>query len=292
MRLSEKSAKNAAAHGTIQPEEIARFSALAEEWWNPHGAMRPLHRLNPIRLAYIQQRIASHYGAKKKLYSVSVGKRRMPFRKKQAGMGHSCLFYEPFSAFRRNRSISVLDMGCGAGLVSENLARMGFDVTGVDASADLIAAAQAHRQQSGVKVAYKVGTVEGLATQKPRYDVVLALEILEHVANPALFVAAASRLLKPGGVCIFSTLNRTAKSLGLAIIAAEYLLQWLPVGTHDWRKCIKPSELAAWASAAGLQVDAITGLTYHPLRGCFALCPHDVAVNYFMVASNTNGLKD
>jgi 2-polyprenyl-6-hydroxyphenyl methylase/3-demethylubiquinone-9 3-methyltransferase len=230
---------------TVNTEEIRRFSALAATWWEADGAMRPLHMLNPARLEYINQRIKANFGKVKP---------------------------------------RILDLGCGAGLVTEPLAEKGFDVTGVDASADVIEAAKAHAATKNIAVKYQHGTAEELVKKKNTFDVVLALEIIEHTANPAAFVQLCRRLLKPNGVVIFSTLNRTPKSFALGIVAAEYVVGWVPRGTHDWRAFLKPSELANMAEEAGLTVQNICGLTYHPRGDHFALKADDVSVNYFMTA--------
>lgn len=254
---------------TVNAGEIRRFSALAQQWWDPHGPMAPLHKLNPTRLIYLQQQIEKHF----------------PDSKPAA--------------------LSVLDIGCGAGLVSENLAALGYAVTGVDASEALIQAAALHAQNKQhispppysrapysreggnediVNPCYRVADVETLAQEKKRFDIVLALEVIEHVDNPQAFLASCAALIEPGGLLMLSTLNRSAKGFLLGIVGAEFVLRWLPAGTHDWRKFVKPSELAAWLQAEKLTVRDITGLSYNPLSDSFSLNPGDVGVNYFMAA--------
>lgn len=248
--MTQKARKKAAAADTssINPDEIGRFAALAESWWDEAGPMAPLHRMNPVRLAYITAQIAAHGCNKKKT--------------------------------------RILDIGCGAGLVSEPLAKAGFNVLGVDASPDLVAAATRHAESlpDGQRPSYRAASLEKLVEDKQRFDVVLALEILEHVKNPQAFVQLCRAVLAPGGLVLFSTLNRSPKGFLFGIVGAEYVLRWVPRGTHDWRAFIKPSELTHWAEEAGLTVSDITGLAYSPLAARFYLSPHDVGVNYFVAA--------
>ena len=236
---------------SIDPTEIARFSRHAEDWWNPEGALRPLHKLNPSRLEYIRDQICTHFSRK-------------------AG-GRDAL-----------KGLSILDIGCGGGLLTEPLARLGAQVTGLDASAQAIQTAQQHAAQSGLPITYHTGSAEDFARGQARFDVITALEILEHVGDRDALMQSLSHLLKPGGVVILSTLNRDAKSYLLGIVAAEYVLRWVPRGTHDWRKFIRPSELAAQAGQVGLEATDITGLTYDPLNDVFRLRKEKVAVNYLM----------
>jgi 2-polyprenyl-6-hydroxyphenyl methylase/3-demethylubiquinone-9 3-methyltransferase len=236
-----------AAHSrTINEDEVSRFSALAASWWNPHGPMAPLHRLNPVRLDYVRGQISRHFGAK---------------------------------AFTNLR---LLDVGCGAGLMSEAAAKLGLQVTGVDASAELIEAAHEHARQSGVSITYQQGETGALVKNGKTFDVVLALEVIEHVENPAQFVDDLAKLVTPGGLLILSTLNRSAKGFLLGIVGAEYVLRWLPAGTHDWRKFVKPSELAAQVEEKGLAVTDIMGLCYSPFTRRFYLDARDVEVNYLL----------
>ena len=244
---------------SIDSAEIARFSRHAEDWWNPQGALRPLHKLNPARLEYVRDQVCGHFSRKTGVRDALKG-------------------------------LSVLDIGCGGGLLCEPMARLGAAVTGLDASAEAIEAARIHAEKAELAITYASGSVEDFA-QTPnrndviRYDVITALEILEHVADIDVFLKGAARLLKPNGILLLSTVNRTAKSYLLGIVAAEYILRWVPRGTHDWRKFIRPSELAIYLQKAGLDVADITGMTYAPLNDTFHLRQGgDVAVNYLMAA--------
>ncbi|MDR3448415.1 MAG: bifunctional 2-polyprenyl-6-hydroxyphenol methylase/3-demethylubiquinol 3-O-methyltransferase UbiG [Alphaproteobacteria bacterium] len=241
---------------SIDKDEIAQFSAHAGDWWNPDGAMRPLHRLNPTRLEYIRDQVCRHFG------------RKMAARDSLAGL-------------------ATLDIGCGGGILCEPLARMGATVTGLDASAEAIDAARVHAAQSGLGVTYISGSAEDFAQGKKKFDVITVLEILEHVADMDSLLNAVAALLKPNGIVILSTVNRNAKSFLLGIVAAEYLLKWVPRGTHDWRKFVKPSELAAHLGKAGLQVSDITGMRFDPLNATFHLRRNDASVNYLMSAVAT-----
>lgn len=244
-------AKRKTVNTTVNDAEISRFSALAGQWWNPSGPMAPLHKLNPVRLDYIKSKITEH--------------------------------------FKDPKHITILDMGCAAGLVSEPLAQWGapkkISVTGIDASEQLIEAAKHHAKENGVAVTYRTSDVDVLVAAKETYDVVLALEIIEHVDEQAHFVKQAATLLKENGLMIFSTLNRSPKGFLLGIIGAEYILRWLPRGTHDWRQFVKPSELSGWLSAAGMNTDEIVGLCYNPLSGTFSINAADVDVNYIITAT-------
>jgi 2-polyprenyl-6-hydroxyphenyl methylase/3-demethylubiquinone-9 3-methyltransferase len=238
---------------SIDPAEIARFSSHASDWWNPDGALRPLHKLNPARLEYIRNRVCGHFG------------RDLANRDSLKGL-------------------SVLDVGCGGGLLCEPMARMGAVVTGLDASAEAIEAARAHAAQSGLGINYVCGSAEEMAAS-PLYDVITALEIVEHVADIGSLLRAVAALLKPEGIVLLSTVNRTPKSFLLGIVAAEYVLNWVPRGTHDWRKFIKPSELDAHLRAAGLETVDITGMAYDVLNDSFHLQEGRAAVNYLMAAT-------
>jgi 2-polyprenyl-6-hydroxyphenyl methylase/3-demethylubiquinone-9 3-methyltransferase len=237
---------------TIDTAEVERFGAIAPEWWNENGAFRPLHRLNPARIAYVRDRLAAHFGRDIKT--------RMPF----AGL-------------------TLLDIGCGGGLMSEPLARLGFTVTGIDADATALEVARAHASAQDLGIDYQDAAAEDLAGKR-RFDAVLALEIVEHAADPALFIATAATLVKPGGAFVASTLNRTPQAYATAIIGAEYILRWLPRGTHEYRKFRKPSELARDARAAGLTVEDLSGLAYDPLRGRWHL-GNDLKINYLLFAT-------
>ena len=240
---------------SIADDEIAQFSHHAGDWWNPEGAFRPLHRLNPVRLRYICDQIAAHRGA--------------------GGTAHK----------QKLKGLHILDVGCGGGLLAEPLARLGAQVTGLDASEEAIKVARRHAEDMQLAVDYRAGSVEDLARGKTRYDVVTALEIIEHVADLDSFIKAVAGLVKPGGLVILSTLNRTPKSFALGIVAAEYLLNWAPRGTHQWRKFVRPSELVQRLDANGLCASDLTGVVYSPARGAFELCKDDVSVNYMMTAT-------
>ncbi len=235
--------------GTVDSDEIARFSAMAAEWWDPTGKFRPLHAFNPVRLAYIRDTLCRRLGR------------------------------NPETA-RALEGVSVLDIGCGGGLLAEPIARMGADVLGIDASERNVKTAAAHAAETGAVLTYRFATAEALAAEPRRFDAVLAMEVLEHVADVDLFLASCAALLNPGGVLFFATLNRTVKSYALAIVGAEYLLRWLPRGTHDWRKFLRPSEIASGVRAHGLSVRELTGLTYNPITDTFRLNQRDLDVNY------------
>lgn len=238
---------------SIDPAEIAKFEAMAAEWWDPKGKFRPLHLMNPLRLDYIATQVA-----------VEFGRDRRDLR--------------PFQGLR------ILDIGCGGGLVAEPMARLGAEVVGADAAEANIAVARVHADQQGLAVDYRATTAEALADGGEVFDVVLALEIVEHVADPAAFIATCQRLVRPGGLVILSTLNRTARSFGAAILGAEWIMRWLPRGTHDWNRFITPDELAAKAHAAGLVVVDRRGMVFNPLTFGWRLSDRDLSVNYIMTA--------
>ncbi|GGF00165.1 ubiquinone biosynthesis O-methyltransferase [Aliidongia dinghuensis] len=240
------------ASSSVDPDEVARFAAIAEAWWDPNGKFRPLHKFNPTRLAYVRDRLAAHFG------------RDVTHR-------------APFQGLR------LLDIGCGGGLVAEPMARLGFAVTGVDATERNIAVASAHAAEQELAIDYRFATAEDLVAQGMSFDAVLALEVIEHVADPEAFLLSVGRLVKPGGLVVVATLNRTAKAFGLAILGAEYVLGWLPRGTHTWSKFLKPSEVAAGLRHAGLTLQDLTGVTYNPLADKWHLGP-DTSVNYLMTA--------
>ena len=238
---------------SIEPEEVEQFSRIAEQWWDPRGKFKPLHQINPVRLRYLREHIVRHFG-------------------------------KDAASTAALEGITLLDMGCGGGLIAEPMARMGAAVTGIDASEKNIKTAALHAEQSGVKVDYRTGTAESLSAAGEQFDVVLALEIIEHVADPAAFVASCASLVKEGGLLVMSTINRTAKSMLFAKIGAEYVLRMLPVGTHDWRKFVKPDEMAAAMTQNGLSVTAMDGMVLRPLSRQWGIEPNDLAVNYLMVA--------
>lgn len=238
--------------GTADPAELDRFAREAGAWWDLDGSFAALHRLNPTRLGFIRSELLTHFGV-------------------DAGL------LRPFAGR------SLLDIGCGGGLVAEPMARLGFSVTGIDAEREAVGIAQAHTATSGLAIDYRVGTAEGLAAEGKDFDVVLALEVIEHVADLDLFLESVGRLARPGGAFIAATLNRTARSFALAILGAEYLLRWLPRGTHDWRRFLRPSEFILGLRRAGLQTTAIAGLSYD-WRGEWAESG-DLSVNYMLMAA-------
>lgn len=238
---------------SIASDEINRFSEHAEDWWNPDGAFKPLHRLNPLRVGYVRDQACAHFGRK-------------------ADSRHSL------------KDLRILDVGCGGGLLTEPLARLGGDVTGIDASAETIAVARRHAKAMHLAIDYRISSVEELAKKKDRYDLITALEIIEHVADVDSFMVALAKLLKPGGLLVMSTLNRTPKSFLLGIVAAEYVLGWIPRGTHDWKKFIRPSELVEQLEENNLKPTDLTGMIFNPLRGEFVLSKNDLDVNYLVTA--------
>lgn len=248
---------NAAKPSTIDADEVAQFSAIAEQWWDERGKFAPLHRMNPTRLAYIRERIESHFGR---------------------------LTGPDSESATPLKNLAVLDVGSGGGLICEPLARLGASVTGIDASAKNIGVAQTHAEEVGVTIDYRATTAEALADTGTQYDVVLALEIIEHVADIALFYDALTALVKPGGLIILSTMNRTAKAFAMAIVGAEYVLRWLPRGTHDWNKFVKPSEMAESLTKRGFETPTPMGIIFSPLSGKFSLNTNDLDVNYLLSA--------
>ncbi|HZB90673.1 MAG TPA: bifunctional 2-polyprenyl-6-hydroxyphenol methylase/3-demethylubiquinol 3-O-methyltransferase UbiG [Stellaceae bacterium] len=241
---------------TVDREEVERFTRIARAWWEPEGEFRALHKLNPVRLGFIRDRLAAHFG-------------------------RDARAMRPFAGLR------LLDIGCGGGLVSEPLARLGFAVTGIDAGEAMLEVARGHAAASGVAVDYRRGTAEDLAAGGERFDAVLALEVVEHVAAPELFLAAAARLVRPGGALVAATINRTPKAFLFAIVGAEYLLRWLPRGTHQWDKFLRPSELAAGLRPGGVVVKELSGLAYNPLADRWSLTA-DLDVNYMLFAVKPN----
>jgi 2-polyprenyl-6-hydroxyphenyl methylase/3-demethylubiquinone-9 3-methyltransferase len=234
--------------GTASAEEIARFSAMADAWWDPNGKFRPLHRLNPVRIAYVKDCVTGHFG-------------RDPHAP------------HPFE------NLELLDVGCGGGLLSEPMARLGASVTGIDAGEKTIRVAEIHARRQNLNIDYRCALPEDLVREDRTFDVVLNMEVVEHVADLDAFLEASAGLLKPGGAMVVATLNRTLKSLALAKIGAEYVLRWLPVGTHDWRKFVRPSELATGLRRHRVDVLDLKGMTFNPLTDKWSLT-RDVDVNY------------
>lgn len=245
-------AKNAKTRrSTVDPDEISHFSRDSSHWWDENGPFAPLHRLNPVRMKFIRDAIADHY---------------------HLGTG----------TMTPLKGLKILDIGCGGGVVSEPLARMGATVTGIDADEVAIGVAQKHAKDSGLAIDYRAQSTDSM---KGQFDVVLALEIVEHVASVDKFVDEVVGLCKPGGLVIFSTLNRTPKSFALGIVAAEYILRWVPTGTHNWKKFVRPSELASALRHAGATPINVKGMRLHPLKNEFEIVENDLDVNYFMVAT-------
>jgi len=239
-------------HGsTVDPAEVERFARIADEWWDPRGKFAPLHQLNPVRLGFIRDRAAAHW-------------QRDP------------LSDSPL------RGLSVLDIGCGGGLICEPMARLGGQVIGIDAATRNIATARLHAAGQNLTIDYRETTAEAIAESGQRFDVVLALEIVEHVSDVDLFLKAIGTLAKPGGLVFLSTLNRTAKAWALAIAGAEYVLRWLPRGTHDWRKFLKPSEVVRGLRSGGVEAQEIVGVVYSPLSRAWSLNKRDLDVNYML----------
>jgi 2-polyprenyl-6-hydroxyphenyl methylase/3-demethylubiquinone-9 3-methyltransferase len=238
---------------TVDRHDVERFAAQSADWWDPWGSFRPLHQINPARLDFIRGQLVAH------------------FRRDARS-----LF--PFTG------LSLADIGCGGGLVAEPMTRLGFAVTGIDAGAEAIAAARAHAEASGLAIDYRVADVDALSAAGGAFDAVLALEIVEHVADRDGFFAGLGRLVKPGGIFIGATLNRTARSFALAIIGAEYVLRWLAPGTHDWQRFVRPSEFVLGLRRAGLASTHLAGLGYDWPSGEWTLCD-DLSVNYMLVAT-------
>lgn len=236
---------------TVDPDEIRHFAKDSAKWWDEDGPFAPIHRINPVRLDYLKSIICTYYGRDVKSLSAL-------------------------------KDLSLLDAGCGGGLVCEPMARMGADVMGIDADAVAINAAKAHAARSSLAVNYICGDIDGL---KQKFDIVLALEIVEHVADVDKFVQDCVDCCRPGGLIVFSTLNKTLKSMALAKIAAEYILRWVPPGTHDWKKFIRPSGLAAALRRAGANPVDIKGLVFNPLKNEFTISDSDLDVNYFIAAT-------
>jgi 2-polyprenyl-6-hydroxyphenyl methylase/3-demethylubiquinone-9 3-methyltransferase len=239
---------------SINSGEIAKFEAMAAEWWDPKGKFRPLHMLNPCRLDYIIAQIAAEFG-----------------RDRRAA--------RPFDGLR------LLDIGCGGGLLCEPMARLGAEVVGADAAERNIPVAELHAEQSGLDIDYRHTTAEALVEAGEAFDVVLNMEVVEHVADPPAYITACARLLKPGGLMITSTINRNPKSFVMAIVGAEYVMRWLPKGTHDWRSFVTPDELYTMLRDAGLDPVDRKGFVFNPLSWSWSLSARDLSVNYVTAAT-------
>ncbi|ETX15043.1 3-demethylubiquinone-9 3-methyltransferase [Roseivivax halodurans JCM 10272] len=241
---------------SVDPSEVAKFEAMAADWWDPNGSTAPLHAMNPCRLDYIVAQICGEFDR-----DIRVGR--------------------PFEG------LSVLDVGCGGGLLSEPLARLGARVTGVDAAAKNVEIARAHARDAGMEIDYRAVTAESLLAEGAAFDVVLGMEIVEHVADPATFLRSLGALARPGGLVVVSTLNRTARSFAAAIVGAEWVMRWLPRGTHDWSKFVSPEDLAGMMREAGLDPVDRKGMVPDPLRGQWRLSDRDLSVNYVMTGVRT-----
>lgn len=237
---------------SLDRDEVARFDALADRWWDPDGPMKPLHRFNPARVALFRDAAAARFG-------------RDP------------------SAMRPLAGLTLLDVGCGAGVLAEPLARLGAEVTGIDPAADLIPVARVHAEDAGLDIAYRVAAAEQLLAEGASFDVVVASEVVEHVNDAPGFIATLAGLVRPGGLVLLSTINRTWLAHALVIVGAEYVLRWLPRGTHDYDRFVTPAELAAAARAAGLEPEAPKGIRYDPLKDRWRTSG-DVSVNYALAA--------
>ncbi len=248
MTAAARPRESAPAERTVDADEVARFDALAARWWRADGPMRALHRLNPTRVRFVRERVAARLGRDPEAEAPLAG-------------------------------LDLIDVGCGAGLLAEPMARLGARVTGLDAAAENIRVAAAHAEAGGLDIDYRRTDVETLAREGARYDVVLTMEVVEHVADLGAFLDACCALLRPGGAMFLATLNRTPQSFALAIVGAEYLLRWLPRGTHDWRRFVRPGELAAHLRRGGVSLRELVGVRYSPLADDWSTSD-DLSVNY------------
>lgn len=238
---------------TLDPAEIARFERMAAEWWDANGKFRPLHQLGPARLTFIRDEILRHFG-------------------------------RPAGGLRPLTGLSLLDIGCGGGLISEPLARLGAKATGLDPGTENIEVARRHAEGQGLAIDYRVGTAEAVVAAGESFDVVCCLEVVEHVPDVAAFLATCGRLVRPGGLMLLSTINRTLKAYMLAIVGAEYVLRWLPVGTHQWDRFVTPEELGKHLASAGMDAPHFKGMTYNPLADTWTL-GDDTDVNYLAASA-------
>lgn len=237
---------------TIDAAEVARFDAMARTWWDPKGPMAVLHKFNPVRLGFVKDLACERFGRDPK-------------------------------SLRALEGLALVDIGCGGGVLSEPLARLGAEVTGLDPAPTNIAVARAHAERGGLAIDYRETTIESLVAEGRRFDIVLAMEVVEHVADVEAFVAACCAAVKPGGLLVMATLNRTLKSYALAIVGAEYVLRWLPRGTHDWEKFVTPEELEAAIARNGLELGESTGVAYNPFTDRWS-ASRDMDVNYMLAA--------
>jgi 2-polyprenyl-6-hydroxyphenyl methylase/3-demethylubiquinone-9 3-methyltransferase len=244
---------NEKAHfSTVDPGEVARFAALADDWWNLSGKMAPLHKFNPVRLAFIRDQACAQFSRDAKRLDCLAG-------------------------------LSVLDIGCGGGIVAEPLARLRAQVTAIDPAAENVAAAKLHSEKNGLAIDYRAATIEEIVESGAAFDVVIASEVVEHVTNVDLFIGHAAKAVKPGGLLVVTTINRTLKSFALAIVGAEYLLRWLPVGTHSWNKFVTPGEIDRAIESSGLEVVEESGIIYDLMHDRW-IASSDMDVNYMLAA--------
>jgi 2-polyprenyl-6-hydroxyphenyl methylase/3-demethylubiquinone-9 3-methyltransferase len=241
------------ARSSIDPAEVERFSKIAAEWWDPRGKFAPLHKFNPVRLAFIRDEALARFGRD--------GRARRPFE-----------------------GLRLLDIGCGGGLLSEPMTRLGFTVVGVDASERNIGTASTHAAEQGLEIDYRCSTAEDLLAAGESFDLILNMEVIEHVADPGAFVRSCAAMLRPGGLMIVATLNRTLKAFALAKVGAEYVLRWLPAGTHDWRRFLKPEEIRGFLEGQPVTVDGPFGVAFDPLSGRWK-ASLDTDVNYMMTVA-------
>lgn len=238
---------------TINPDEIAKFAAMADEWWDPKGKFKPLHKFNPVRLGYVRDKVISHFG-------------------------------KDSTVRRPLEGVRILDIGCGGGLLSEPLARLGATMVGIDAGEKNVRIAQLHAKQSGLEIDYRAVTAEALDASGERFDVVLNMEVVEHVDNVPLYMKSCANLVKSGGLMFTATINRTPRAYALAIVGAEYVLGWLPRGTHDFSKFLTPDEISALCARNGLKIIDKTGVVFHPLADEWRPS-RDLGVNYMVLAA-------
>jgi len=236
---------------SVDDDEVKKFSSMSDNWWDPNGKLKTLHDINLVRMSYIQDRLTKHFFTKENPYL---------------------------------DTLKVLDIGCGGGILSEPLSRLGYNVTGIDASESNINIAKLHRDEHKLKIEYICTTAEDLAEKSNLFDVIFCLEIIEHVKNPDQFIHSCSQMLKPGGMIFFSTINRTMKSYLTAIVGAEYVLRWLPIGTHSWKKFLKPSEIDSAFRRRQIKTIDITGITYNPIKPERWVLSKNIDVNYIMAA--------
>ena len=237
------------AVNTVDPGEISKFEAMAAEWWDPNGKFKPLHMLNPCRLDYITQQIAGEFG-------------------------RDLSQPEPFTGLR------LSDIGCGGGLLCEPMARLGATVVGADAAERNIPVAQLHAEQQGLEIDYRHVTAEAMVDQGEQFDIVLNMEVVEHVADPLAYLTACQRLLRPGGLQVCSTINRNPKSFAMAIVGAEYVMRWLPKGTHEWSNFITPHELFELLKQSGMNPVDRKGFVFNPITWKWSISDRDLSVNY------------